>query len=579
MNLRTLVATGCLLACAALSVSAQWVTQTFALKSGWNAVYLHVDASHATLDQLFGPAAPVLLPIDEVWRWNPASSDSQFVTSPQNPTESTTQWTSWKVSASGSSDFNRFTANSAYLVHCTADTTLSVKGRPVLPNYRWSTSGLNFFGFPTVASSPPSFENFFVPAPAIQQGEIYRYNGGPLNAGNPSRVFALRTTPVKRGEAYWIRAGEIFNRYYGPFEITSAGSGATYGTSLSSMSFRIRNLSAVPLTVSITLRASEAPPAGDLTYPYTRLPVNSPRTLTLAPAGQLGSDGEVVLGLDRSTMGGNPGDLYAGVLQFTDSLGQIQTDLAVSANTASAAGLWVGNASVTGVGQYLVNYQKDAGNNLVLDSSGRYVVSSIITNLTPVSSAYPLRLIVHNPASGDAKLFQRIFHGFNAASNSIVAAREETLSPTLLAKARRISAAHLPFTADNEGWTFDGPLGMGRTVTTLVTNAFDAHASNPFLHTYHPDHDNLDATFSNELPQGSESFSIIREITLVVQPPTDDFNSLVNASLGLSGTYLETIRLQGLARAGNTYDTRRFNVRGVFTLNRVSEVPVVTHLP
>jgi hypothetical protein len=598
MNLRTLVATGCLLACAALSVSAQWVTQTFALKSGWNAVYLHVDASHATLDQLFGPAAPVLLPIDEVWRWNPAASDSQFVTSPQSPTESTTQWTSWKVSAVGTSDFNRFTANSAYLVHCTADTTLSVKGRPVLPNYRWSTSGLNFFGFPTVTGSPPSFENFFVPAPAIQQGEIYRYNGGPLNAGNPSRVFALRTTPVKRGEAYWIRAGEIFNRYYGPFEITSAGSGATYGSSLSSMSFRVRNLTTVPLTVSITLRASEAPPAGEsaiagvpplivrgsinttnLTYPYTRLAVNTPRTLTLAPAGQLGSDGEVVLGLDRSTMGGNPGDLFAGVLQFADSLGQIQTDMAVSANTASAAGLWVGNASVTGVGQYLVNYQKDAGNNLVLDSSGRYVVSSIITNLTPVPSAYPLRLIVHNPASGSASLFQRIFHGFNAVSNSIIATREETLSATLLNKARRISAAHLPFTAENEGWSFDGPLGMGRTVTTTITNAFNDHASNPFLHTYHPDHDNLDATFRNELPQGSESFSIIREITLVVQPPTDDFNSLVNANIDLTGTYVETIRLQGLARPGNTHDTRRFNVRGVFSLNRVSEIPIVTHLP
>ena len=129
------------------------------------------------------------------------------------------------------------------------------------------------------------------------------------------------------------------------------------------------------------------------------------------------------------------------------------------------------------------------------------------------------------------------------------------------------------------GWAFDGPLGIGRTVTTLVTNAFDSHASNPFLHTYHPDHDNLDATFRNELPQGSESFSIIREITLVVQPPTDDFNSLVNASLDLSGTYVETIRLQGLARAGNTYDTRRFNVRGAFSLSRISEIPIVPHLP
>lgn len=597
MNLRTLAAAVCLLAGAVLPARAQWITQTFALKTGWNAVYLHVDPSYATLDQLIGAAAPVILPIDEVWRWNPALSDSQFVLSPQKPSDSPTQWTSWKASASGASAMNRFVPNSAYLVHCTADTTLSLKGKPVMPSYKWSTSGLNFFGFPTVTATPPSFDTFFGPVPAIQQGEIYRYPGGPLGAGNPQRVFALRSTPVKRGEAYWLRAGEVYNRYYGPFEISSAGSGAAYGTSLSSVSFRVRNLTAAPLTVSMTLRASETPPSGQpaivgvppiivrgtidpstLTYPYTRLPVNTPKTMTLAPAGQVGAEGEIVLGLDRSTMGGTPGDQFAGVLQFTDSLGQIRTDMAVSATTASTAGLWVGTASVTRVGQYLVNYQKDTGNNLVLDSSGKYVVSSIITNLTPVPTAFPLRLIVHNPASGPASLFQRIYFGFDAATNNIVANQEETLAAGLLDKARRISATHLPFSSENAGWTFDGSLGLGRTVTTRVTNAFNDHASNPFLHTYHPDHDNLDATFKNELPQGSESYAITREITLVVKPPADDFESLVNSGLDLSGTYVETIRLQGLARAGNTYDTRRFDVRGVFTLNRISEIATVTPL-
>ena len=297
MNLRTLALAACLLVCAALPARAQWITQTFTLNSGWNAIYLHVDASYATFDQLFGPAAPVVLPIDEVWRWNPATPDSQAVSSPQNPADSTSQWASWKASASSTSDLNRFNANAAYLVHCTATTTLSVQGRPVMPSYKWSTSGLNFFGFPTVTTSPPSFDTFFNPVPAIQQGEIYRYPGGPLDAGNPLRVFALRTTPVTRGEAYWIRAGEVYNRYYGPFEVASAGAGAAYGTSLSSLSFRVRNLTASSLTVTLTLRTSEAPPTGQpaivdlpplmvrgtlnpstLTYPYTRLLVNTPKT-------------------------------------------------------------------------------------------------------------------------------------------------------------------------------------------------------------------------------------------------------------------------------------------------------------
>ena len=35
---------------AALPAPAQWVTQSISLKSGWNAVYLHVDPSYDTLD-------------------------------------------------------------------------------------------------------------------------------------------------------------------------------------------------------------------------------------------------------------------------------------------------------------------------------------------------------------------------------------------------------------------------------------------------------------------------------------------------------------------------------------------------
>jgi hypothetical protein len=46
---------------------------------------------------------------------------------------------------------------------------------------------------------------------------------------------------------------------------------------------------------------------------------------------------------------------------------------------------------------------------------------------------------------------------------------------------------------------------------------FNDHASNPFLRTYHPDHDNLDATFKQELPQGSESYTdLTRETALSV---------------------------------------------------------------
>jgi len=276
-------------------------------------------------------------------------------------------------------------------------------------------------------------------------------------------------------------------------------------------------------------------------------------------------------------LAGNVGNLLAGLLKFTDSLGQSQVDLGVSATVGATAGLWVGGAAVTEVGQYLKSYARDAANNPVLTPSGKYQVTSTNTSLGDVSANYPLRLIVHSPAAGSARLFQRIFFGFNAISNAIVAKQETPLNPNLLGEARRISASHLPFSEANEGWSFSGPLIRGASLTASVTNRFNNQDSNPFLHTYHPDHDNVDARFRNELPQGSESYTVVREITLSVTPPTDDFGGRTSAAQTLTGQYEESIRMQGLARAGNTFDTRTFQVRGSFTLNRLTDIATVTH--
>lgn len=581
---------------------AQWITQTLSLKAGWNAVYLHVDASYATLDDLIGPGAPVLTPIEEVWRWDPNLATAQFIDSPQEPLDSGSQWRSWKRASGGSSLLQRLTANIACLVYTTTDYTWELKGRPVLPTYQWSSEGLNFFGFPTVAVNPPSFENFLADAPPLLQGEIFRYPGGDLGANNPVRIFALRTTPVKRGEAYWLRSGEsgeVYNRYYGPLEVSAAGSGdLAFGDSLSTFSFRLRNVSASPLTVSLALIASETPPAGqtpvtgvppllvrgslsptNLTHGYFPLPPGTNHVWTLAPAGQDGSDVQAVLGLDRAAITAGAGDLLAGVLQFTESSGRTRVDLGVSAKVASSAGLWVGAAAITQVSQYRQQYLRDGSGQPVVQTNGAYVVTDVITNLSAVPAAFPLKLIVHNPAAGLATLWQRIYYGFNVTSNAIVANSEASLDPAQFAGARRISVTHLPWTEANSGWSFSGPLAQGAVVVTSITNTFDRQESNPFLHTYHPDHDGLDPTFRNQLPQGSESYTIVREITLSVQPPADDFGARTAAGLNFTGDYLERIQILGLARAGNTFDTRRFDVRGAFSLTRLTDIATVTRVP
>ncbi|MFT5490959.1 MAG: hypothetical protein ACI8V5_001315, partial [Limisphaerales bacterium] len=534
------------------AVRAQWLTQEISLTNGWNAVYLHVDPSHDTIHNLVGPGAVSTTKIDEVWMWTPAPGTLQFVESPQNPLTSGSQWISWKRATSSAGSELKLSGNLACLVYCSEDYTWRIKGRPAVPNHKWTVSGLNLVGFPTVSTGPPSFEDFLSKSPALQQSlEIFHYPGGELGAGNPKELFTFRTTPVERGKAFWMRTGTLFNRYYGPFElVVSNPDGVKFGDSLSTVSLRVRNLTGSPLTVTLSHVDSETPPVTtpaqpaivgappllvrgalnttDLTHAYSALNSGDARQWTLAAAGLPGSEAEIVLGLNRSAIAANPGELLAGILRFTDSLGYSQVDAPVSATAASNAGLWVGGAMVTQVGQYLKSYQTGPDNKPVTSTDpadfGAYITTGINTNLASVPRAFPLRLIVHNPEAADgAVLLQRVFAGFDANTNAVVTTRESTLNRGLLREARRISATHLPWTEANSGWAFNGRLGTNGAMTASVRSDFGDHASNPFLHTYHPDHDNRDALFAGTLPQGVESYTVARDVTLEFTTPSDDF--------------------------------------------------------
>ena len=577
---------------------AQWLTQSIGLKAGWNALFLHVDASHDTLNALV--ADDLANPIQEVWRWNPPSV-AQFTDNPAQPIAAP-EWTSWNRTNAASA-LQRLVGDSAYLVRVgsnVATYTWTVKGRPVAPRRAWTISGLNLIGFPTVTTNPPKFYAFLAQAPELQSAtpEIYYYPGGDLGSNNPallpSVLFNSSFASVKRGQAFWVRSGTVFNRYFGPFEVVQSGNnGVDFQETSSSSTFRLRNLTASPLTVTLRLAASETPPAGqtnivavpplllrgslnptNLSYSYTNLPVNSPRTWTLAARDLPGSEVEVVLGLNRTAITASPGSLLAGILSFTDSLGFTLVQVPVSATAASRAGLWVGGAAVTQVSQYLKSYARDGSNNIVITTNGNYVVTNLDTTLAAVPRTYPLRLIVHNPTNGSAVLLQRVYYGFDATTNVVVASGESALHPGYLSAARRISATHLPWTATNTVWSLSGNLGQQTSLAATITLGHDDQAANPFLHTYHPDHDNLDANFKQVLPQGAESYTAVRAITLNVQPPANDFSSLVTGAETLTGNYLETITLQGLGTSARAYQ-----VSGVFTLNRISQVPALTLAP
>lgn len=386
--LRTLLL--CLILAAGLFRSnAQWVTQTVQVTNGWNAVFLHVDASYNSISNLV--ATDASNPITQIWRWNP-SLRTQFVNSPATPT-ATLDWLCWNRTNSSVTTLQNLVGDSAYLVYVSSATNVNykwqVKGQPVPPRHTWTVSGLNLIGFPVVSNAPPTFASFFGQSQALQtvSPEVDYYVGGELVAGtNPkllsSALFTL--TSMARGQAYWMRSGTVFNNYFGPFEVVSVASGGiNYGSSLGQSVFRLNNLSTNSLTITATLSASDTPPAGqpalagvppllikgslnttNLTYGYSVLSTSQNYSWTLAPYGTSGSSLAVTLGLDRSAITNPQGSILAGIITFTDSLGFMQVPIPVQAQVGSLGGLWVGNASVSQVGEYLKTYASNSVSTL-----------------------------------------------------------------------------------------------------------------------------------------------------------------------------------------------------------------------
>lgn len=526
-------------------VRAEWKVESFDLVAGWNAIYLHIDPSHDTIENWVNGTD-----IDQVWRWTPDLSTAQFITSVEDPiTAGGENWLAWIKDDPTNSDLANFIGNAAYLVHSDSALPLSLTGKAVPPAYTWTATGQNFIGFSTQAGTEPTFSNFFALANTLDTSltEVYRYPGGETGE---SAVSELISEPenifVKRGQAFWVVDSD-YNQFFGTFSLTLQDlDGVHLGTSLSAYRIRLTNTANEALRVTLEMVASETPEVGD---PYVGEPPLlirgdlDPTTFTysfaalsdgavfwdLAPSGEVGSSVEVVFGVDRFAMATDelgqataPDDVFGGILCFTGSLNYSQIDVPTTAEVGSLAGLWVGEAKITQVQQILSEYDVDEDGETVLNDDGSAAVSETDLSFGDVAQSFPLRLIMHREEGGTTRLLQRVYYGFDVPANEtvlpepILATGQGLLNADYLDTARRITAVHLPWSANNDPWTFVGDLEFSSTMSTTVTTLFDDQAANPFIHTYHPDHDNRSPLFEpyETDERGFESFDIVREITL-----------------------------------------------------------------
>ncbi len=561
-----------------VSASAQWSSESYTLKPGYNAIWLTLDCSDRTID-----AAIPNTDIEEIWQWNAGASDSQFTESPSAPMQADAQWFVWKRGLPGETTFSHLSANTACLVKvkdtAPASFPVDLVGKPAPPNLRWKSSGVNFVGFP-MGTTAQTFTNFFALSPALNQSPpVFFYDGGPL-VGNPSRLVTPNTREVKRGQAYWVQTSD-YTDFYGPLQVTVGSAGLEFGDTGSLSTLRVRNGTGTNRTVVLTPRNSATPPGGPSVAGEVPLRLRgslNPTTLepdyvdvtTVSPAQfvlEPGETRELVFAVNRAAMP-TTGGVYQSLLEVSDAGGLTRIVLPVRAVTTSLAGLWVGTAAVSRVDQIERANQRSA---TAVDDNGdpAYVTNPdgsgvIETNTSPgarVPEEFPVRLILHRDAGGTVTLLQRVYLGEDSNGNPILTTNHDSLNPSKLASAKRLSSATFP-----KGTVFPGAGDLGLSGSAVFADMIlpPNAPTNPFFHVYHPDH------------QAADSLAVTRTITLSFAATAGavGLSDLNWGSTTLGGTYSENIvglrsNLQGGNDAG-------INVSGAFVLHRVSDLDTLT---
>ena len=544
----------------AVTAQAQWKSTTYTLKGGWNSIYLHGDATHATLATLFASDPEVT----EVWRWNPNPTQVGFTTTPLIPSAGTPEWSVWKRDGSVAS-LSQMLGQTAYLVKCTGtstsshDVTLVQRMRP--PAASWVRNGANLLGFPSrlTGSNYPTFGSYFAtfPAAIASNVKIYTYAGGELGPANPLQVFSPSAEKLDRNKAYWF-SSELVSNFYAPAQLgLSDLSGLDYGRTGATMTVSLFNRSSAISTVTIEPLLSALAPDGQelvtaavpLTLrvftassaTYTETPISAAFTQVVGPNETV----ELSFGIDRgdaSMTGAATNAFFASLLRFTDSAGLYDISLPVTARKASMAGLWVGEALVNGVESKTPN------------PSG-----------TATAQTYALRYLIHVDDADTARILSQVFLGALAAEPNEfgLCTTERGLNVADKASARRLVAAHLPL--DRVLTEGSGSLVLGGRLSRTITIPFNDPTS-PFVHQYHPDHDNKSGT--TPLESGQESYNLQRAVTFdfAATAPEGVSSTGYGASV-MAGNYTEVIT--GLRKDSIT-------VSGTFSLRRVSEIGVLT---
>ncbi len=579
---------------------AQWMTRTFTLNPGWNAVFMDVEPEPGDCATVFSG-----LPIDSVWFWNPDRSTVQFVRDPSKLTPRDPDWSVYFPETSVAralTTLRVMRGNRPYLVKVdgTVPVTLTVRGRPSLRGLTWVADAYNLVGFHTDPAGAPTIQQLFAGSPAHAGQSVFRLSQSTQTweqVANPASE-----TP-KFGEAFWVWTSGS-SKFQGPLRVESDSHGAVdFGRGATELRLHAYNDSGTAKTCTLRVVDSESPPTGATTSLAGAVPLSywkndyaggdvgwhayadaQPMTLPI----DAGAGKPIRLGVRRRDM--TPPTApdnanYQSIVQISDGAGMLvcvpvtslglQTTTGAKDQAHTAAGLWVGSATVNMVSQPEMGDPSSTLNHATPQPSG---------------SEFSFTIIVHVDATGTVRFLQQVTMMWKDgtlkddpafAGGKVVDVPGKYVLITdesLLAKfkgatvrggvqvGRRFSTPAFGFRAPIAmTGTFPTPASAVGTITCPVPLDYD-DPLNPFKHKFHPDHNNLDEHYATKLADGDESWSITRDVSLAFADYSASLDDAAYAGWGdkwLGGTYSETIT--GLHRTP-------LYVQGTFRLNYVSDV-------
>jgi hypothetical protein len=219
-------------------------TQTIALRTGWNSVYLEVEPPTSRPAEVFRG-----LPVETVASFLPGSVEERYLRQPGDAPWKEEGWRTWHAPHKTEallSNLHAIQAHRPYLIEVTREVVWQVTGTPSARPISWEPNSCTYTGLPVDPENPPTFATFFAGSPAHAQLRVFR-----LEEGLWKRVRNPAQDRIRSGEAYWIQTDGA-SMFQGPLGIQLPSTGTLeFNPARPQASLLLRNDSPRPLRVRV----------------------------------------------------------------------------------------------------------------------------------------------------------------------------------------------------------------------------------------------------------------------------------------------------------------------------------------